>query len=195
MPGLCLARESPETQGFSLLQKTLSSILGQKVVQQPQQTTRSLEKPATTRERRGNKKYTEEPGKRNRWQNQRKDGRETRISVFNGGKKKESKRRERGRRGRLQLAVAAVQLLTSQSSSLAAEQQGQSIKRVHPAITSPLNVRQPGAPCNCVSHQPAITFKGATLALLETQAGHTQVLHTHWLIFGEAARRVLHFSM
>lgn len=50
MPGLCLAGESPEIQGFSLLQKTLSSILWQKVVQQPQQTTTSLEKPATKRE-------------------------------------------------------------------------------------------------------------------------------------------------
>lgn len=53
MPGLCLAGESPEIQGFSLLQKTLSGILGQKVVQQPQQTTTSLEKPATKREREG----------------------------------------------------------------------------------------------------------------------------------------------
>ena len=51
MPGLCLAGESPEIQGFSLLQKTLSGILGQKVVQQPEQTTTSLEKPATKRER------------------------------------------------------------------------------------------------------------------------------------------------
>lgn len=44
-------RESPDIQGFSLLQKTLSSILGQKVVQQPQQTTTSLEKPATKTKR------------------------------------------------------------------------------------------------------------------------------------------------
>lgn len=51
MPGLCLAGESPAIQGFSLLQKTLSSINGHKVVQQPQQTTTSLEKPATKRER------------------------------------------------------------------------------------------------------------------------------------------------
>lgn len=50
MPGLCLAGENPEIQGFSRLQKTLSGILGQKVVQQPQQTTASLEKPATKRE-------------------------------------------------------------------------------------------------------------------------------------------------
>lgn len=47
---MCLAGENPEIQGFSRLQKTLSGILGQKVVQQPQQTTASLEKPATKRE-------------------------------------------------------------------------------------------------------------------------------------------------
>lgn len=83
MPGLCFAGESPEIQGFSPLQKTLSSILGQKVVQQPQQTTTSLEKPATKRERqtesererrekkdsverveKEQKKYTKEPEER-----------------------------------------------------------------------------------------------------------------------------------
>ena len=70
---------------------------------------------------------------------------------------------KRVKRRRLQLAVAAVQLLASWPSSLASQQQGQSIKRVHPAITSPFNASQPGAPCNCVSHQPAITFRGAAL--------------------------------
>lgn len=52
------------------------------------------------------------------------------------------------------------------------------LKRVHPAITSPLNARQPGAPCNCVSRQAAITFKRAAFespALSETQTGHAQV--------------------
>lgn len=75
-----------------------------------------------------------------------------------------------------------MQLLASRPSSLATQQQGQSIKRVHPAITSPLNASQPGAPCNCVSHQPAITFKKEPRwkpALLETQAGHAQVLDTN----------------
>lgn len=55
-------------------------------------------------------------------------------------------------------AAAAVQLLAS--SSLATTRQGRATEQVRPTITSPpLNASQPGAPCNCVSHQPAIAFK------------------------------------
>lgn len=68
MPGLCLAGENPETQGFSRLQKTLSGILRQKVVQQPQQTTSSLEKPAAEREgerEKEKKRMVEKEGEQN----------------------------------------------------------------------------------------------------------------------------------
>lgn len=64
------------------------------------------------------------------------------------------------------------------ASSLATEQQGQSIKRMHPAITSPTNASQPGAPCNCVPHQRQPSHLKEPRwkpALLETQAGHAQV--------------------
>lgn len=145
MPGLCLAGESPAIQGFSLLQKTLSSIHGQKVVQQPQQTTTSLEKPATKRER----EYTEEPKKRGRMDRFR--GSMEEKGVKNGVKRVKRKTEER-----LQQQCISY---PHGPSSLATEQQGQAAKRVHPTITSPLNANQSGAPCNCVSHQPAITFK------------------------------------
>ncbi len=100
MPGLCLAGESPETQGFSLLQKTLSSILGQKVMQQPQQTTTSLEKPATKkereREREKRESITEKNQRRETGQtdSERKHGRETKRGeklCEKSQKKKEEK--------------------------------------------------------------------------------------------------------
>lgn len=43
------------------------------------------------------------------------------------------------------------------------EQPAGQFRRVQPAIMSPHEASQPGAPCNSVSHQPAITFKGAAL--------------------------------
>lgn len=90
MPGLCLAGENPEIQGFSRLQKTLSGILGQKVVQQPQQTTASLEKPATKRE----SGETEENGRvQERTNKYRKKEREDTDSEWrrNGVKEKSGK--------------------------------------------------------------------------------------------------------
>lgn len=156
MPGLCLAGENPEIQGFSRLQKTLSGILGQKVVQQPQRTTTSLEKPATKRE----SGETEDNGRvQERTNKYRKKERE-KTQIQSGGemewKKGVEKNLKKKKKKKEERRAAA-------SSSWATEQQGQSIKRVHPVIMSPLKASQPGAPCNCVSHQPAITFKGAAL--------------------------------
>lgn len=72
--------------------------------------------------------------------------------------KKKRKREER--RAAASFSSSATPSLTAIVPS---NPTARSIKRVHPAITSPLNASQPGAPCNCVSHQPAITFKGAVL--------------------------------
>lgn len=118
MPGLCLAGENPEIQGFSRLQKTLSGILGQKVVQQPQQTTASLEKPATKRE----SGETEDNGRvQERTNKYRKKERERRHRFRveeKWSERKEWKKifKRRRRRGGLQLA--RPEQLNSKASQL-----------------------------------------------------------------------------
>lgn len=101
------------------------------------------------RERKREREYTEEQKKRGRMDRFR--GSMEEKGVKNGVKRVKRKTEER-----LQQQCISY---PHGPSSLATEQQGQAAKRVHPTITSPLNANQSGAPCNCVSHQPAITFK------------------------------------
>lgn len=125
MPGLCLAGESPATQGFSLLQ-------------QHSQTESSAAAPADN----------DKPGEASHRERDRKNWRgET------GWTDSEETRKRNKRRGLQQQCNSEPH----GPSSLATTQ------RVHPTITSPLHASQPGAPCNCVSHQPAITFKRVAL--------------------------------